>query len=144
MGCDVRGPGTTSKVGSKEAYGKYSDCGEVRRAPLVPGRGDAMGIRNRSQSWAIFLLDMGRGGSRSGGWPNTRPVAAAATTVPVPTSCKQALKLASGVLQRKPATCRREMAEGKDAAISPEGGSCVRDRPAGLFAQWGCRDVQKK
>lgn len=48
VGCDVRGPGTTSRGGSKERYGKYSDCGEVRRILLVPGRGDAMGIRNRS------------------------------------------------------------------------------------------------
>lgn len=96
VGCDVRGPGTASKIGSKELCGKYSDCGEVRRTPLVPGRGDARGIGNKSWSWAIFLLDMGRGGSRSGGWPNTRPVVAAATTVPVPTRLGTACILLAG------------------------------------------------
>ena len=59
-------------------------------ALLVDGREDGGGIRALSCSIASFLrLNPGGGISRTSGsrvWPRTRPAAAAATAVPVPTS----------------------------------------------------------
>lgn len=60
--------------------------GEVTAA-LVPGRDDDGGMAAASESNGSFLLfEVGRGDVGSVGWPKTRPAAAAATTVPVPTS----------------------------------------------------------
>lgn len=85
--CDVGGPGVISPSWRwrKELYGN-SSCGDaLADAVLVPGR-----TRTPSYPGANFLLlVLGRGRSESGGWPKTKPAAAAATTVPVPTSCNQ-------------------------------------------------------
>lgn len=45
--------------------------------------------RIASSSSGFFLLEVGLGASKSGGCPKTRPAAAAATAVPVPTSCRE-------------------------------------------------------
>lgn len=60
------------------------------RAELVPGRDNGGVFRGlskmKSESSCLLLGEAGRGAVDSEGWPKTRPVAAAATTVPDPIS----------------------------------------------------------
>lgn len=98
----------------------------------------------------MFLLDMGRGGSRSGGWPNTRPVEAAATTVPVPTSCKQALKLAFGGPATKTGYVQAGNGRGKGrrdksrrglVCTGPSSGFCLRSGYAEMCREKRVGDI---
>lgn len=89
VGGEDRGPGvkTPLLIRSKLPYGK-SLAGDVGAAVLALGRKCEAWPRLLLYSELNFLLlDAGREASLSDTWPNTRPAAAAAMTVPVPTSC---------------------------------------------------------
>lgn len=91
-GLDVSGEGCCcwSVLSSSTSWGK--------RAELVPGgeRGGGVGVNRglsklKSENNFLFKGEDGRGDEGVGdsvGWPKTRPAAAAAATVPVPTSCR--------------------------------------------------------
>jgi hypothetical protein len=65
-----------------------SEDDELLTAMLVTGRDWPGFVGRLSYPEVSFLLfEPGRGTLESAGWPNTRPAAAAATAVPVPTSC---------------------------------------------------------